>query len=506
MKIGIRLTALLFCLAFLCTGLAACKSGNGKGGETTKKSGEIVNPGGQDDKIYDNDFGGRKFTICNSINEALGYTTSNTLIQGPETLTDGAEAKVFQRNAWMEEKLNMSFQYNNVNVGYASVAETLRPRLMNGDAVDLYINKLYPMASLSMEGWFANIANQPELQYFEDYWYSDYMNGLSLDEGNNAYLLAGDYFMDIIQSSAVLFCNTSILNEVYSAKGGTDAFINDVFDGKWTYEVMSELVAGAYFDADGNGSVNNGDRMGFSCDQIWGDLIPMVTSANLKYIEKDGSDWKLAINNDDSLALFDILRTMLYGKGTTPMNKTTELVYASAFETEALPYFLNKNALFTAGRFAKMSQVAAVEMNWTVIPYPKLKEAQSGYVTPTHDTTELGAIPRTCGDLSTVLTMLEILSERTHALVMPEYYDRTLKSRYSQDPTTAKLVDLVHNTMGGAFTMAYSNYCGDIFVWKAFYEPLYNGQEFTSSYRGFETAGNGYIATMLDQWKKISKS
>lgn len=506
MKVWIRLLGLLLVMTMGLCLFASCKKDPEKPkNNTTNNEDDEKLPY---EKDYGIDFGGRTFTICNATNDSAGYGSANLYIEGPSDAgqdTDAVEYRTFQRNAWVEKNLNMVFEYIHVDVGYAEVVNTLTPYLMSESDIDLYINKLYPMVNLSLNGHFANIANRPELQYFENYWYNDYMNEMSLDDGNTAYILAGDYFMDIIQSSWIMLCNTTMLNEVYQDKGGSDAFIQAVFDGNWTYEQLSTLIADAYYDIDGDGTVNDGDRMGLAVDQYWGNLIPMVVSSNLKYIEKDGETWKYALYNDDSLKLFDSLNAIFFNKGTTPMRKSSNpYVYDSMFATESLPYFTNKNALFTTGHFGTMKQIVASEtdMEWTVLPFPKLRAEQS-YLTPTHDTTEIGAIPRTTSNLSEVLQLLEVLSDQAHLRIMPEYYDKMLKSRYSKNPTVAKMVDLIHDTMGGSFVLGYSNYCGDNFVWKPFYEPLYNGQSFTSNYRSIEGGANGYIETLLTTWKKI---
>ena len=89
-----------------CTGFIACNSG-------TKK--ENITP--QVTPLEDLDFKGETFTIHSSINVLTGesldsYKSSNYLIQGAdEVLGDKASDSALQRNALVQDELNIKFNY-----------------------------------------------------------------------------------------------------------------------------------------------------------------------------------------------------------------------------------------------------------------------------------------------------------------------------------------------------------------------------------------------------------
>ena len=255
----LRKISFLLSVILTAPSMAAC--GEGKIADETSvndigtTSGNVT---GEHDEFADMDLGGQEIRIYTSTNADVDSRTSNYLIEGPgEETGDVVQDSAYFRNRSVEETLNVKLVYTDYDVNYASAAAEISKLVMSGDDLyDIIISKLYPMAGLSAEGNFRNIANAPYIDTTQDYWYDGYMSELSLD-GKKEYILAGDYFIDVLRSAHALYFNKDLL-ETHTGDG--DALYKDVLDNKWTFDTFLTYVNGMYSDLNGNSEHDIGDQ------------------------------------------------------------------------------------------------------------------------------------------------------------------------------------------------------------------------------------------------------
>ena len=285
----IRILSLCLCVCLLCgvaLELVACGNSTEQYGESSPVS--INAETEEDDPFADVNYDGRSFRIYTSTNIASpGMGNSNYLIQGAEQ-SDGnlVNDAVVERNMIVEDKLGIKLEFTELDVDYNNVFNRIRVLVSAGtDEYDLVINDLFPFANLSIEGNFRNILSEDCVFDFDkSYWYKDYMDDLRLMDGYE-YLLAGDYFIDIIRSAHLLLFNKDMYKEHYQ----TDP--NEVYtwveNYEWTYEKLNQMVTDFYVDKNLDGKVNYGDQFGLSILEYWGSSIAFVVSANPGFISRD---------------------------------------------------------------------------------------------------------------------------------------------------------------------------------------------------------------------------
>lgn len=500
----IRALCLLLGLVACLLPLSAC-GGSGDGGKETEEETRKPNTNQADD-LPEHDFKDKTFVIYNSIDEVGSWGGSNLYIEGDESDTTSVTQFVISRNAYIEENMNATLKYVNVSEMYNKVTEYHRNLLLSGEQMDLFINKLYPLVNLSLEGALTNVANNNYFDYFSDYWYTDYMNELSLD-CNTCYFLAGDYFMDIIRTVNVLVYNMDMMNETYAT--GNNGFLEMVKDGDgatggWTIEQMVTLANTATVIS---GDVLDNNTYGFVSDQIWGSMIPLLGGFDLDYVTIEDNKATVTLNNNTSAEALTQLKALFLGEGA-PGYELSDGISSFGADTKlenltAKQHFIAGRSLFLGGeRFASMATFSDMTAKWGVVNYPKVNDRQTNYIAPTHDTTELGAIPRNCTQKDDVLQLLEYLSLLTHKTVMSEYYDNLLKFRYSKEPAVAEMVDLIHNNLGGSFVMGYNNAFGDYFMWHPFYVALLLNREFAAYYPTYSNALVSKAEYVLGEWQR----
>ncbi len=408
------------------------------------------------------DYEGKDFRIWTSTNAAaVSLGNSNYMIQGPEELTgDAAPDAAYNRNMSVQEMLNVNFTYEPLDNKYDQVKATVQQYVLAGDdAYDLIINDMYGTASLTLENMFYNVLDGKYFDFSQPWWYADFMSDVSINS-NYQFMLGGDYFLDILRCSHCLFFNKALYQNTF---GEGDELYDIVLAGDWTLEKLNEIVESSYVDLNGDGTKDIDDQFGIIGFEIWGPMIPLLVSADPNYIDRDDRGYPyITMNNEKSLILMDELYDLYVdGNGAWYGNGLTEDLCVTNFTS-------GKSMFISYQRIGSLENntIREMEDGLGVIPYPKLDENQSDYITSTHDTCEIGLIPVTVAptELDYISAVVEVLCRETYKTVLPVYYESSLKMKYTRDDTSAQMLDIIHDNIGNSFVMAYNPSLNEIFL------------------------------------------
>lgn len=422
------------------------------------------------------DLGGRTVNISVSSNiseNGGGMPTSYPYIAGPEEMTgESVQDSVFQRNMEVEEMLNCKLKHEALDKHFNEVQPHIENLVLSGDAsVDYYVNDQLGLLHCGLKGYLLDLADKSNFEeyYFDldsDVYYSEYMKQLSL--ANKRFIITGDYFIDTLRASHVLYLNKNIAEELY---GDPNYVYNLVLDDTWTMSKMNEMIAEAYQDTNGDGSADANDRFGLTGHSSgWAYpyyafyystdcKIISFASKGLPYIDENCQEnlskmAELLINTDSSIGIW----------------KTTSV-------SDSLKKFVNGQAMLTFfQKVGDMEQSSIREFDGMgVIPYPKMNESQEIYRTLVHDTAEMGAVPvTTIGEAaSAVSAVIQVLSTHAHEYLLEGYYEVALKSKYAQDAYTAQMLDLVVEGISAPFEFAYElGFGADSFLNTITFQPI----------------------------------
>lgn len=488
--ISVVLLAVMFSLTFL----SSCSNTTiAEENDIAKESAETVSEAAvtAEPNILDGlDFDGESFRI------QMSATTisSNDYMEGLDELTgDVAFDAAYERNATVQDRLNVSIEYTDTDWGWGDVTKNIRTLVMAGDdEYDLIVNDQIGLATASIEKLFLNVNS---LQYFDfekPYWWTEYMKDLTIGD-EKMYLLVGDYFIDVLRKSHVIYYNRDIFNDLY---GDPDSVYTTVFDGKWTYDELLKYISDAYMDTDGDNAVSVDDRFGMIIAGVGGSIFPFSYSADADFITRDAKGIPtITMNNERADKLYSYIYKVFYNNGTyhKGYEEHSDKLYNKFLSSGTL--FLSTVSIGDFDRFRDMPYDIGL------LPYPKLDETQEDYITVIHDTAEIGAIPLTCqrGDFASAV--IQALCEESYNTAMPAYYETALKIKYSRDDNSAHMIDIIHDSINGLFTLIYgANHANNIFTW-AFLEPLQGAKEaWMSSYEKRESAAVTQLQELVDAY------
>jgi len=494
-----RILAILLA-SVVCLGtFAGCASGDG--GETTADTAADTAPveTEEPDPFADFDYGGQSFRVYTSINQATAsLQSSNFLIEGPEELTgEAASDAALQRNASVEELLNVKLEFAHVDYGYDGVQNDVRTYIMAGsDDYELIINDLYGLTGLTVEGMFYSADDGEYFDFTQPYWFGDFMKDIAFKEGDT-FMMAGDFIIDTLRTAHCLVYNKDLYADLY---GDGDELYEIVLNGEWTLDKMIELVDGAYVDTDGNGTKNIGDTLGFGVFQDWGPFIPFSIALGVEYTGRDDEGYPtLAMNNERTILMCDRMYDLWNSQGTGA------LALFNSEQAVVLEQFSSGNMLIIGyQQFGSLESDAlrASEHEIGIIPYPKLDAQQANYVTSAHDTSEIGLMPVTMPPerLSFTSAVLEVLTRESGKDVLPVYYESSLKIKYTRDEESAQMIDLIHDGLGNSFALAWHQPL-NTFLQGLIHASAMSENTFASKYAGMEKTLQDKLNTLIENYK-----
>ena len=502
------LLALLFSLG---TVFAGCSEKQGETTDAAAPTGSAeaaVSPGEEAedetefvDPFAGTDLGGRDFRVYTSV-DTSDATNGDAFIRGSGEINgEAVNDAVFERNAYVSQLLNVNLAFEEANYSYGNAESSIKKLVQAGDDQwDVMANDIRSLANLSRDGYIRNVYNSTIFDLTKTYWYADAMRDCQFLEGG-MYLLIGDYFTDALQSTHALFVNETMLNDYY---GDTEYINAMVFDGKWTFDNMIEIVDNCKSDLNGDGKMTDGDQFGFMCLGMWGSMVPFVIGTDIQFIERTETGIEFCFNNERSVTILEKLNELFYQGGEGTQNSGTQTAPSATSDAGGLrTHFANGEALIMGyNRLGDLANMRDIEFGVGIIPYPKLDEAQANYVSSMHDVSEVGAIPGTLPDTSVEFchTVLEVLARETGRTVIPKYYEEGLKVKYSAGQDDAKMIDLIHDAITGPFPVAYDSMLSNFMLQSTFSSQLQShSSDFASAYKKMEKAAK----KMLD---KVSTS
>lgn len=463
--------------------------------------------------LDDLDFKGETFTIQSSANlnpwDENGFRSSNYLIQGEEEiLGDKASDAALQRNSLVENKLNIRLNYMESDYDYLTVNSDIRNLILSGgaDDIQLIINDLR-VVGLCAEGLFHDASSGAYFDFEQNYWYDDLMESVSLKSGTR-HVLMGDFFIDVIRYSNSILFN----KDLYEIFGGDSEGIYDIVrSGNWTLDKLMSILEGGegynytstYIDFTGNRKRDSRDTYGMAFTDYWGSAIPFIISTDPGYISRDEEGFPQLTNyNNNTVSLCEKLDELYH------MPETAFMVHKD--DAAARKAFLENRILFLGGQMLghlESSDYANSEVNFAILPYPKLNEYQSDYVSPIHDITEVGFIPATVpySQFDLVSAVIETLSMESANIVISKYYESTLKIRYARESANAEMIQLIHDHYGNAFPLAW-DLSLENFVMGSISQTIKNGADsYASYYRSFENSAQGTLTDLVTNYKNTTE-
>ena len=379
------------------------------------------------DNLPEQDWGGKEFRIACS--EEYDFHRE-FLVDGQNG--DQCNDAVYSRNEKIESRFNVKIDI----LPQGAVDREATPKFLNtivmagDDAAELcaYVNYMayIPIGAGSCLDW-TEIAHVD----LEQPWHNKLANDGATVNGK-LFAICSDLSISSMTYTYAIFFNT-VLSSQYDM--APEVLYGLVDSGEWTIDKFIELTRELYVDTDGNGKKDETDTYGFAyniCNT--GDVWMTAFDQPLTVIGDDGS-LKVAFMSEKTDAALTKMRDYQY-------NALGFCEYEELYSEEN--YFANGTVVFAPLRFsAAFGALRDMKDTYSILPYPKWDAAQEHYYTNADDKFQVFSVPKTAGDTEFIGMIYEALSAESYRSVYPAYYDVALKGKYTSDPVTADMIDLI---------------------------------------------------------------
>lgn len=474
------LLVLLMCLPFVvaCNGDNGEGSGEGEGEGTGGETGGGNKPGGNkpgdgtgEDAWWDQidyDPTTLRFKMTkNTNNEELpsgcerymeGKGGSNTTID--QMVADRNEDALYYTNI---EEVLYTYYPDEDDYNFAHTFDKMYDEIYNPDldSPDMYCNWMTDMLVASLKGCFANVYSQERganyIKLDDPGYMSELMGSLTLNQ-EKIYVIASDYFIDLIRSFFCVPVSVDLFNKVvnedlcedYDGNGhNIDDFFNQVLEGKWTYAKMMEYCAAVYRDTNADVADEDlKDTLGFALGYNGLPAAGLVYTSSVTVISKEkdengtGFVYGYADENQDLYSLAAAIQQLVDAKGVMCVTASDA---AGVGVTDTGPELLSIRQQFTAGKmlFGGIILVGSLEYGayqdmkedegggFGVVPVPVYK-AGDKYLTQIHVVGRAGGISFYTQKFSECTAFLHYQSSNSTD-ILNRYYDVNLTYDVADD-------------------------------------------------------------------------
>ena len=298
----------------------------------------------------------------NSSGESLPSGCNRYLAGGDQRLEEAIDIDVEERNASAEYLTNVKLKYDYYpeasDYGWGKCYELISSTIGTTGCPDMFCNFTYDMVAASLRGSFANLRDQDldEGNFFsfldEDYdeeednrgYMHEYMESVTLSK-HKMYVLASDYFTDLIRAFFIIPISISLIESVGPTVTGerdgvdgwtVDDFYAQVWDMEWNYDLMMKYSAAVYQDDGDNATTDPwlGDTVGFGYSTKGVAACGLLFTTSVVLIEKQFNEelndyeYFFPKTNDKLYEFVDAAKELLNSKGVVRVGNVTSGAYS----------------------------------------------------------------------------------------------------------------------------------------------------------------------------------
>jgi hypothetical protein len=401
-------------------------------GSNTSDPDEQATTGKMTPDLPDVYYDGYEFTIL-SMNDAVG-SWQNEDFFAEKMNGDLINDAKYTRNIYVEDTYGVKI--TTVPLGYCKMGlgeQAIRKASAAGDFVyDAAVLSAYDACNLVSEGLLRDLNSMAPLDLSKPWWDQKANEDLSIK--GKMYFTTGDISLVMSDSIFVMLFNKQLMEDY-----GLENPYELVKTQKWTYDKLSEMSKAVHADLDGNGEYDVNDLYGLlATDDVMQCIVNSIGEKCAK-INSNG-DLELSLYNERVLSVVNKYLDFAFDKTVV---FSTQRVSDSAAGTA----FNNGQGLFFPYGIAAVAGMRALEMEFGILPFPKLDEAQSEYYSPTIAWWSLfNCVPILQEDAERTAVILEALAAESKYTISPAYYDISLKTKNTRDEESSDMLDLIFST------------------------------------------------------------
>ena len=399
-----------------------------------------------DPGVEKKDYSGRSFVIMDRSPDSSGWWVSMD-VYAEELTGEPLNDAVYNRNETVNQYFNIRISPYTIPDG--NFVQTLRSSAAANDHIaDLAMLTLATSITSAKSSLLFDLNTFETFHPDAPYYTRSILDSTSILNRN--YLAVGDMTLVSNEGTWSLMYNKQVA-ENYGIEGLYDL----VREGGWTVDRFYELVKDIGADTDGNGTADLNDFFGMLTT---GDAYPaFVYALDYKILDKDENDGfvfcglteRLSTAAEKILMILDNDRIACHGQLGGDWS-----VFQKMFEAN--------QSLFYSEVLQCVTRLRNMEVDFGLLPLPKLDEIQETYHTNIHSwASDALTVPTIVEDPDMSAAVFEYLSFVSMSTLKPEYYDKVLTYKAMRDEDSVEMLDYLLD--GRIVDIGYLDNTGNIY-------------------------------------------
>lgn len=338
---------------------------------------------------------------------------------------------------------------------------------------------------IELGGYFQNLNQLTYLDFDREYWCAGWNDNTEFY--GKLYTAVGDWSLDLVGNTMGIYFNKAIIEEAQLANP-----YDLVKSGEWYHDTFYNMAESVVTDLNGDGKYNlSNDRMGISYQLHGGRGFLYCYGVEFGSRNADGG-WSLDYYDERFVDIYETVYNM--------QNKSKGVTYS--FSDAYTNLFAAGNELFMVNTFyaARGTDLRTMEDDFGIVPYPKYDEAQADYLSYNLGTSYM-AILKSAVNPEMSAAVMEALSAENHRTVIPVLYEDALKDKYSRDPDTAEMLDIMQSRV--RFDFAYVHEASLANVANKYFDGIAAAKPVASTHRGIEKLTNRCLENLLKIYQEM---
>ena len=354
---------------------------------------------------------------------------------------DVVHSAIFRRNLLVEERLGVSIENKQVGGDAYQISEDHLRKQMSGGLNEYSLVSCSVYASIihTNENLYYDLKRLEHLDLSRPYWSQGFNEAVEYKGAQ--FMATGAALLSPYRLAFVTFFN----REMFDA-ANTPYPYEAVRNHEWTLDYQYSLVERFYKDVNGNQKGDADDIFGFMSNNDMIGVDPYWSACDLRILDRNADgEYEYAVDTERlGLAIDKILRLYYDNPGSWPvLNKSSD-----GEQKDIAKKFSESGAAMVTLRLIEVEGEYMKDMKADrgIVPIPMLDTDQSGYKSYVHDQMTVLAVPntnKTEEELSMLGAVLEALASESYKYVTPAYYELALKAKYSNDPESIEMLDLI---------------------------------------------------------------
>ncbi len=394
------------------------------------------------DNLPDQKFDGKEFRILTSEQKNFQFVSD-------ELTGEATSDSVYNRNLKIEERFDTKI----TTILTGSPQSEIGTLVTSGDdACEIVEHHQYVASTPIAAGSYLNWNDMPHIDQTQPWWNQLSNDGATIN--GKLFCIMGDLSITALTYTFAEFFNQDLMSNY--GYNPSDLY-GIVFEGGWTLDKFIEISGNIYEDSNGDGQKSVGDTFGYGFwvyhgTDVWVDAI----GERLTTYDPETNEITVQLGTEKVFTALEKIINHLVGN-----NGAYHFMDEATGKAENVAGNVGIMQLMFESAFQELRDV---EYAYGILPYPKYDEAQEAYYTISMDQFSVFGVPKTLPETSYDFMgiVMEALNAESYKTVFPVYYDTALKNKYSEDPETAQMVDLIMDGRRCEFAFQFGTYLANL--------------------------------------------